>query len=1276
MEAETLLGTALTNSVIQTLRLRFKRKNNNVQSATFKGVEFYKSISDVLQSTSPSNSSILLDMERVERNKKVNVDGGWGYKQTVFGRVYAYVTHVQLQMLMTSLHPSDQHFYESMHSEQPHKLILDIDRKLITTEGVSTIRMLDVILHTHFIPLLCNFLNAQIGSQLPQGTHISPANFLFMDASRAGYKYSKHILLNIKPYVCAVDRSAEKHLMNIFERQLQYAADLNTSLKKFCWHEEGGVPKCSVDFGIYTSGRRSMRILGSCKGGGAPVRTLRPEGSDLDWKEYMTNTFGVSSTLWTLGVSKPPHTQRRVSQGGSLVVRSARAERSTRDVPVVARSLLLNICSIVHPVCTSVSMSMHECEDIDAQDHEGDAVCMINYARQEGGVRMCAFAEEHTRHYASLTLSPDGRVEYYCFGCRDGIVICDMEVENSLATQGEVVHDSLQAAESSRDIFASLVRSHTLQVNRLALDQYHSRYLKPLHSTQGDNKVLVIKSQMGTGKTHVIANLLDTIPESFSVISIGFRRTLNSSLAARFKLRDYRDVDKTTTMDQVSRLSIQLDSLQKLLVFDEYLKKWILRKTFDIVIVDEVESLLAHFSSSLLQNKIVLRWKVFESVLKNAGRVIMCDADVQAPTILLALSMPHGGVSVIHNYYQPDERTYVFVHNTEIFTKRIMKYVKAGKRLFIASNTKRYVTYISSIIQRRHPAVKVAVIQGSTAPNLKRDMSTNCDVMWSAFDVVICTPAVAAGVDFSALWFDYTFIYGTNGSSNARELKQQSGRVRRTKEDTVYVCIETSNSGKWATHIDVVKDLFDRRMSLTEDANLQFYDASLSNPSLANYVAIRSSVCPPQLRGILCQTEVENNKSTNSMTDELKTLLRDDGKRVVQLPGTPLRYKSVYRRHMLIFEADLLLSQQSAEAPYVMLSDLSTAQTSDCCMFLKSSTCDYFGGVDIKKPELLHVFMKAETRESAILALDMVSPMFLLFQVENRPGGRMHKTTFMDPQQQTHIMQQNIVLEQTMTYWNRKSLIIVALYAAGCEVNVICDHTGMRILDDTNILIALYSKGMNSQLAKLRMQNTHLQAYLQKNTPMYACLLQKPESKIKMLTAHDAISTAKALLKRLFCLPCTLYKQNRKRGLSIWRPVEDRFIVLMAAAILHATSQAQQTRWSGQTPEANTAKAAAYRTLRQSVGRPDLGSSIDSDHGIVHALQTAVDFSFVRETAVLSAKRAAAAAMSRQTKNNEGGVPEQQEHQCVNTWGDFEQNTTMQEQIIKECRSGILCILN
>lgn len=90
------------------------------------------------------------------------------------------------------------------------------------------------------------------------------------------------------------------------------------------------------------------------------------------------------------------------------------------------------------------------------------------------------------------------------------------------------------------------------------------------------NTNIVIKSALGTGKTHYIGLLIEKWPGA--VIYISNRRTLSDAIANRLGFRSYEDISGNIDIGIHPRVVCQIDSLHRIsnisnatmLIYDEY----------------------------------------------------------------------------------------------------------------------------------------------------------------------------------------------------------------------------------------------------------------------------------------------------------------------------------------------------------------------------------------------------------------------------------------------------------------------------------------------------------------------------------------------------------------------------------------------------------------------------------------------------------------------------------------------------------------------------------
>jgi hypothetical protein len=1137
------------------------------RSGLFRGARFYAKYTDALHAK--GEEQIIIDMERIG----VTIDDSTGKKRrTTFGRVYSPLSHATLQDLMMLLHNSDRHLYESL-SDTPTKLVLDIDRALPPHSSLADIQHLDASLKMHFLPLLCGVLNDLI--VMPSQTAIIPADFLVLDASLVSYKYSKHLIMNTAPQiVCSPRRDIEKVVMSTFRDRMQDACLRDAALREFCYFQPAGQVdhKEAIDFNIYSNGKRSMRLPACCKGDGKhpnkPLRLLMPDlqfcPPCLPFTMFMCNPLQTQGEVVTWAPRTPlaqcmPRASRQAPARAASTTPVSRVLGNCDGLPSEARDCLQWIASAVHPHFTSRSMSSSI-----SPTGMPSATMLINYkAASTTTDRTCAFGcEKHSRHYASVSVDGDGSSAYFCFGCQETTVLSAPTAHQAEATNVNVGHDFVAL------ISKYLPGSTMIQV----CEQYLP--LCPLNQDLSLPELCIARSGMGTGKTYMIADYIQQMsarrPE-LRVVSIGFRQTLNTALATRLHLQNYL-TSETTSLHAEPRVSIQLDSLARLLVPGEEEGLFLLPLAYDVVIIDEVESLLTHFTSATMQDKALLCWRIFECILRQCTKLVVCDADLgdRALAFIAGLGRDHKHTHVLCNTFAAHVTEHVVVHNVVTFTKRLHRHaVKRKRKVYLASNSKTYAHHAHSILAAA--GLHVLLIEGASPPAVKA-AAADCDRTWGDYDVVICTPAVAAGIDCSIHHFDDVFVYGTNGSNTGRELNQQRGRVRHIRSRTVYVCIDTVRkpsvlpSASEATIQDSMEKMAGGARSLFDDIRACVLPAIADEPGA---LGIRVTKCPQPLLRIIAVSRMERDRSVGNMTEEYERAVvwADDKAVIKRLPATALRYTSmlnmeIHNLHIAQHEA-----QEISRAVYAP-SCAMDAGMADAVVYRKAKLGVFFGGVDFQCVDAVFHFLP-DSRQNTIKNIwQALLPISYLFMADQAADGAFSTRTLKDLS--THIrstVHHKIVLEDQLPSWVTRIFTIILLFAAGCNgvsATLAAEEDVDDVIPDVNIMVRVARDGLCSRLAQARLNNCQLQAWLRRQAHHF--MGGEPDA-AQVFDARTTIKIARQWLTRTYGVKwdnCTVKRTRGADGVILrhttCHPRSDTLRLSMLGVCLHAHTHQDEQR--------------------------------------------------------------------------------------------------------------------
>ena len=337
-----------------------------------------------------------------------------------------------------------------------------------------------------------------------------------------------------------------------------------------------------------------------------------------------------------------------------------------------------------------------------------------------------------------------------------------------------------------------------------------------------NKKILAVQSEKGTGKT---SNLIKVLFEGSqkppeSVLFISSRRTFGIKLSADLKkygFRLYSDIDEYYIYDK--RVIVQVDSLLRLQ-----------RDNYDLIIIDECESLAryitsTHFTKNIKASTIVsnLEFRIFDC--KN---IIIMDADLSDRCLnyYTKLKDPNNEFSkndtkVIVNKFTPFQDYKMKYMNYNIWLNEIKKKLMENKKIVIpmASNNKAKDLYIK--LKSDFENKNIILIHKETNDEEKLSKLLKVNETWVNYDVVIYTPTVCMGVSFDPEHFDDIFAYGCHNSLGAQEFCQMLHRVRKPKNNTIYMSFD------YYKYYDPLEDLVDYNQveeMLCNDYYLTYHD--------------------------------------------------------------------------------------------------------------------------------------------------------------------------------------------------------------------------------------------------------------------------------------------------------------------------------------------------------------------------------------------------------------------------------------------------------------------
>ncbi|MFA5960490.1 MAG: plasmid replication protein, CyRepA1 family [Tatlockia sp.] len=369
-------------------------------------------------------------------------------------------------------------------------------------------------------------------------------------------------------------------------------------------------------------------------------------------------------------------------------------------------------------------------------------------------------------------------------------------------------------------------------------ETYNSRYLpKNVFKREG---VHLVRSAIGTGKTALVEDLVKKNP-GLSVLFTTHLISLVESAAQRLNLSSYNDCDNFDLQIE-HRLAICLNSLGKLTAEGSL-------RNYDIVIIDEIEQVLARLTTHIEQKPLV--FSVLQHIMSNAKSLICLDAHLSQATVqLIKRFCPDKPVTVHFNHYKAgQERKVIFHESPESVQMTAIQVLEQGKKVYLAFNSKKEAHKTYSALNLTFPEKKGLYISSDNTGDAENKAFFNeVNSVSKRYDYLVCTPSVSTGVSIDNGHFDFVGGIFNAQVNTANDCMQALGRVRNHKALHVFCDKRLSNkslhpeviAAKWGqTHhhdlelmnldkegsrIILNKDYEQLVLSVTQARNLSYND--------------------------------------------------------------------------------------------------------------------------------------------------------------------------------------------------------------------------------------------------------------------------------------------------------------------------------------------------------------------------------------------------------------------------------------------------------------------
>jgi hypothetical protein len=455
-------------------------------------------------------------------------------------------------------------------------------------------------------------------------------------------------------------------------------------------------------------------------------------------------------------------------------------------------------------------------------------------------------------------------------GIDDWVVALGSKAEKAVAT---MIADALTLSEYQKRFFFKQPRGLKKYKPNITVN---TRYLSQVIHTLPKSGVVCLASDMGTGKTELLAILRKENPE-LSFLNNGHRVNLLKNLSDRLQTAMYSAIS-CGDWSKAKALSITVDSLYKM-AND--------LQAYDILFIDEACQYVAH----LLKSKTCKEHRgaileVLEYLVYNAKLVVLADAHLDDLTIDFFIKMRPEGEKpyIIKNEYRSGGRQVHWYEgpNSSAIVAMFHAQLMLGQKLMLVSDSKRFIKKLERALNGLEPLldddtpesesdrqIKVWAIHSDNSGSEENVIFIReINVAIKDIDALLTTPSLGTGVDISTYHFDAVFGVFHAVSQSATECAQQLWRYRHNVALHVWVAPRPP-FGYAETNARYIKEKILQKNEMT--AFLIRIDKETGKRGAEKDWALDTS----------CQIEAQRNWSINNLRSDLRSLLEEMGNTIV-----------------------------------------------------------------------------------------------------------------------------------------------------------------------------------------------------------------------------------------------------------------------------------------------------------------------------------------------------------------------------------------------------------
>jgi hypothetical protein len=412
---------------------------------------------------------------------------------------------------------------------------------------------------------------------------------------------------------------------------------------------------------------------------------------------------------------------------------------------------------------------------------------IINFNRRNSSFcKICDRTHDTDNTFYISVMTQSNKIFWSCIRNKKAQFICNIDNSHELLNT-EVLNTSVDTYKKSPDL------PNTITVN----EKYCSNITILTDSIKNETPLIVLKSNMGTGKTYCVSQCINEIDWATAIGLISFRISLAEKYADDFKNFVCYNTKKEKVIDDAKWIC-QADSLYRIKSTEP----------LDILILDEVDQLRKHMTATtFMRNSNYLANRAsLKHIIKTAKQIIIMSANITKADInwieSMRVAVSNATAIVITNTYISESRKINMVSKLRVIESAINDY-KQKRKFVIAHNgstvkqeaLKRQI--LLSTIEFNSIDDDILVINSETMldDNVKEALK-NPNLNFAKYAGIIYSPSVQSGLSYDVKNTIHS-IYGIFGncSNSSNDICQMLHRIRHPISNELKVCIEMFNFG-------------------------------------------------------------------------------------------------------------------------------------------------------------------------------------------------------------------------------------------------------------------------------------------------------------------------------------------------------------------------------------------------------------------------------------------------------------------------------------------------